>query len=151
MDQAALAKALSPFSNPVAGSSLDDWLLHGAFAELRRRGLMSEGSSPPPRVVKNAAPNWESQSEPMRVLLERGLGPSPTTAHRWAIGQVAMRALAEYLENRGPPICLRVLLTNINKLPAAMEQSFPGYIQSQLLCFLFTSGIETRGRSRHPA
>lgn len=63
-----------------------------------------------------------------------------TTAERYALGKMVARALRDYLvwqEHFG----LKSMLAQVDKIPEALDASFPGYIASGMLGVL----IKVRG------
>lgn len=115
-----------------------DWLLEGMYFELRRRGLLGAQERVPARQVQRLAPDWNSAAGAVRKLLaERlryfGAAHSPRYAIMLSLGNVAARALADYLEAGQVPIGLKVLLTNVGKVPQAIDRSFPSYLESGML------------------
>lgn len=118
-----------------------DWLLWGVLAELKRRGLSYREQGP--ADIRRLAPNYEAASEPVRAQLERCLRqgvPTPGKVELYALGSLAARALAEYMESwEGVrvPIGLKSLLNNIGKTLEAVDQSYPGYLRCGLIhCLL---------------
>lgn len=111
----------------------EDWLLHGIEAELRRRALWGHGPLPS-RLLPEG---WSQRSEAVRGLLLEKMRRKfdLRAAEKSAIGQVAARALAEYIARGGVPLGVRILLARVEQVPAAIESAFPGYLSAGLLPF----------------
>lgn len=111
----------------------DDWLLSGIVAELRRRALWSNGHFPA-RLLPSG---WAQRSAAVRALLLGKVArqSSLRAAEKLALGQVAGRALAEYVSRGGVPLGPRILLSRVDQVPAAIESAFPGYLRAGLLPF----------------
>src|ERR1035437_19351 len=109
-----------------------DWLLDGITSELRRRGLWS--SSPIPK--KLLPEGYAAKSATVQEHLLKGLAKSnPRSVERMALGGLAATALADYLTKVKAPLGPKILLNNIEKVPLALEESFPGYCAQKLLGF----------------
>ena len=122
-----------------------DWLLSGIQDEMRRRGL---GCPPltPKFVNKDALAQAAAVKEILTKSARRGGGSLSTT--QWlALGKVCAKALATLISNwkvqdettqawKPVPFSVRMMLTNIAKVPEALEAGFPGYLESGLLHFL---------------
>jgi hypothetical protein len=112
-------------------SQVHDWLLAGVEAELHRRlGIKRL----PRALVKRHKPDWDRVSstlmEDLREQLERG----GRWRHPWtALGQMAARALADWLVNCGIPVGPRTMLQNIERIWDALEDQYPGYVRAGLL------------------
>lgn len=113
----------APATKPA---STDDYLLAGIYVELRRRGLLAEGAR------LRVPPRFHPASELVRGHLEARTGPLKPP-QRFGLGQVAIRALAEYLERAQVPIGPTVLFNCVGKVPTALEASFPGYLEAGLI------------------
>ena len=107
-------------------------MLDGITSELRRRGLWSR--SPVPK--KLLPEGFAEKSVVVREHLLKGLTkPNPRPAERMALGALAAAALADYLTKVQVPVGPKTLLNNIEKVPLALEESFPGYWAQKLLGF----------------
>lgn len=112
-----------------------DWLLQGILKELGRRGQPSFNGG----VVKlrGIAPNYELASQDIRAYYEGAiLRPTPTELN--ALGVVLGRSLAKYISSwqKSIPIALRPMLLNIERVPEALENSFPNYVAGGMLPML---------------
>lgn len=108
-----------------------DWLLRGIEDELRRRGVTGSGRLPVDRI----APGWSKTSAGVRADLrshvERG---GAHWRHPWAaLGRVAARTLADYLARGRVKVTPRTMLLNADKIMAALDDQFPGYVESGML------------------
>jgi hypothetical protein len=109
-----------------------DWLLEGFTNELRRRGLWARSTFP----SKLLPEGYAEKSAVVRAHLLKGLAkPNPRSVERMALGGLAAAALADYLTKVQVPLGPKTLLNNIEKVPLALEESFPGYWAQKLLGF----------------
>lgn len=125
----------------AAQLSTEDWLAPGLLIELRRRGL----GHPPLSVdrLNSLAPNYAADSAALRADLREKLkrGKAQACAERLnhvellAFGRCCARALAEYLQP-SRPVGLKVLFTNVSRVPDALEASFPDYLATGMIWLL---------------
>ena len=110
-----------------------DWLLEGFTNELRRRGLWARIYTIPAKLLPDG---FAEKSTRIRDHLLKGLTkPNPRPVERMALGSLAAAALADYLTKVQVPVGPKTLLNNIEKVPLALEESFPGYWAQKLLGF----------------
>ena len=110
-----------------------DWLLDGITNELRRRGLWARTSTIPAKLLPDG---YAEKSAVVREHLLKGLAkPNPKPVERMALGGLAAAALADYLTKVQVPVGPKTLLNNVEKIPLALEESFPGYWAQKLLGF----------------
>ena len=102
----------------------EDWLLAGLLTELRRRGLDNRDQFRP-----NAS--FTTQSARVREMLDQ-LAPGLTLVERRYLGEVAARALADYI-NRFRDLNIGTLTQMVSSVPTALDRSFPGYIAAGML------------------
>jgi len=116
---------------PPAPLNDEDYLLAGIEAELRRRGLLGQRADLAYLVKQNA--NFGARSAEVRAgLINCG---AVNATERAALGLLAARALAAYLERGHVPVAPTTLLNNVAKVPVAIDASFPGYLEAGLLSF----------------
>ena len=108
----------------------EDYLLEGVHYELRRRGLLGTEARLYSRVWP---PNYVNSSIGVRNHIAANLRLKPV--ERVLFGRLAIRALAEYLENGRVPISGRTLMLNIDKTITALDAAYPGYLAAGLLRF----------------
>lgn len=114
-----------------------DYLLDGIAYELSRRGIAPmSGKSIPTRVLPADYPN---QSAETREYLEHLL-PALKPADRVALGRIAAYTLAEWLIKVHIPVALRTMTSNVRKMPAALDDAFPGYLSAGLLSMVWRRG-----------
>lgn len=125
-------------SNPFQAkkSAREEWLEDCVTEELLRRGI-TFGSDCKGRLPKGY---WQ-ESEAVRKFLLKAIDKPLSTAEKYALGRVTARALADYLENT-PGFGLKVMFQQINKVPQALDASFPGYIADGMLGML----VKVRGK-----
>lgn len=132
-------QALTSITAPAPTKATDDWLENCITEELIRRGV-SFGTDWKGRMPKG----YRQQAEAVREFLTKAVTVNAlpvrtqplTSAEKYALGRVTARALADYLswqEHFG----LKVMLQQINKIPEALDASFPGYVASGMLGRLF--------------
>ena len=108
-----------------------DWLLTGVTEELRRRGLWMKSYPIPSRLLPN---KYTAKSKVLQEFLLEGLGNNkPQRTECLAIAIIATRCLTDWLERSKVPISPRTVLFNLDKIPTALEYSFPGYWAQGLL------------------
>ena len=112
----------------------DDWLLTGVSNELRRRGLLAG------KVWSGMLPkSWEEKAAPVREYLLEGFNTRLNRTQRVAIAQLAAEKLIAHLEPWADRITPKLVLSTIDRVPAALEDSFPGYwaARSMHFCLLY--------------
>lgn len=121
----------------------EDWLLEGIKAELKRRGI---DQTPLPFVLKNntAFKGFNTKSARVRELLEKA-APGLSLVERRYLGEVSVKELARYIETWQPKagqdkvaVSLYSLLHHVDRIPEALNNSFPGYIEAQMLGIIIT-------------
>ena len=117
----------------------EDWLLLGILSELRHRGL---DNRPTVRLKKASSyAGFSAQSERVRQLL-LDAAPGLTAVQRRALGEIAARALADYLTwtdlNRD------TLMRFVGRVPEALDKAYPGYTSSGLLPLIIGGTIRAR-------
>ncbi len=119
-------------TNGAAKEAGHDWLLEGLTGELRRRGLWT-GRALPARLLPV---DYAAKGSSVRAHLLKGLAkPSARTVERMALGGLAGTVLVDYLTKIRVPVTPKTLLANVEKIPVALEESFPGYWGQGLLGF----------------
>jgi hypothetical protein len=110
-----------------------DWLLEGLTGELRRRGLWAGTGQLP---VKLLPVDYAEKAEAVRQHLLQGYAkPNPRTVECMALGGLAGGMLVDYLIKLHVPVSPKTLLANVEKVPVALEEAFPGYWAQKLLGF----------------
>ena len=112
-----------------------DWLSEGIVSELHRRGLQRKLLVGYWRkwAPKGYAAGVLAVREQLRAAVRRPL----TTGEQYALGRLAARALADYLQGV-PGFGLKVMLQNISKVPEALDNSYPGYLADGMLGMLLS-------------
>ena len=110
-----------------------DYIFDGICYELRRRGLIKQnGFIPKTRWPKN----FSKSSKEMREFLETQFSEPLSPAQLTLLGRLSAEALASYLEHV-VPISPTTLMSNLDKIPTALEQMLPGYLRAGLLFMIF--------------
>lgn len=110
----------------------EDWLLIGIRTELSRRGLESRDTF---RLKKPSSfASYQTQSETVRSLL-LSAAPDLTAVQRRALGEIAAKALADFLTSwqKPPTISREALLRRVSRVPEALDWAYPGYMAAGLL------------------
>lgn len=108
-----------------------DWLLEGLTQELRRQGLWLK-NYPLPKAIFSK--DYALMAAPVRDHLLKGVGRAKLeTAQLRSLGVLGTSALTHYLKKIRVPVGPKTVLINIDKIPVALEESFPGYWESGLL------------------
>ena len=118
----------------------DDWLLEGILEELRRRRL---GSTIPPQFrIKNlrSFSSYSPKAERVKTFISENY-PKLSVLEKKALGLILGRCLARSLESWAD-ISLDTMLRNVDKVPEALDKSFPGYLRGGLLPVLLKSQRE---------
>ena len=112
-------------------TEIDDYLFNGIMVELRRRGLLGRNSILTSGIL---SVKYRQSSAQIRALFKEQLGELKPVEYA-ALGQLAAKALADYLEQANVTIGPSVLVNNIEKVPQALDASYPGYLEAGLLSF----------------
>lgn len=117
-------------------SSPFDYILEGIKFELRKRGLIKTNGFIPKQYWPK---NYEQSVKELQSLLEGQFPYPPEQAILNLLGRLCAEALAVYLE---PviPISSSALMSNIHKVPTALDQMLPGYLQAGLLFVVLDRG-----------
>lgn len=125
----------------------EDWLLEGIKTELSRRGLLQPSDSFKLKNSRSYA-GFQTKSEQVRELLEKA-APELSLVELKYLGEVAAKELARYIESWNPKpgeqkvmVSLFTMLRFVDRVPQAIEVSFPGYIASQVLGIIITHNIK---------
>lgn len=113
----------------------DDWLLAGVIAVLKEKGL---GDTIPTYFkIKNQKSyhGYARKSERLRGMLLSKCGALRRTEH-YALGHMAASLLFDYLAEESRALGLWGMLGSIDVLPQAIDDAFPGYLESGLLGML---------------
>lgn len=113
----------------AANTSGDDYILTGITGELRRRGLLKPTSRVAPTLLTK---DYHAASSDVRAFLEDNIKLSRAVDFA-ALGKLCGRELAAYLERGRVPVLPRTLVLNVQKIPEALDASFPGYLEAGLL------------------
>ena len=119
-----------------------DWLLEGLYSELKTNGF--DGMLPPYNKVPTITgyDDYVVFSAGLRAEFEKRV-PNMTRLQKLQLGRVLARAYAREL-SQFPGVSLRAMLQQIDRLPDAVERSFPGYLRSGVLALLIhrTDGLD---------
>jgi hypothetical protein len=129
-------KVGAKLSLSVGGSSpptqtQSDYVKDGIITELRRRGLLGTAKGLSPRQLPN---DFDAASAEIQEFLAGHVGVLSAVRYA-ALGQLAARALASFLENQGKQVTAWLLTTSVSKIPQALDAAYPGYLEAGLLAF----------------
>ena len=107
------------------------WLLVGVTEELRRRGLWMNKYPIPAKLLPE---KFTLKANTLQEFLLKGFGKQKLQrAECLAIAMIATQTLADWLERGKVPLSPKTILFNLDKIPTALEHSFPGYWEHGLL------------------
>lgn len=118
-------------SAPSFNFSEPDYLFDAIKAELRRRGQLKRDGGIAASQVPSA---YQSSASEVRQLLKQHVGDISAREYA-ALGMAAIRALASYLERGRVPVSAKTLMLNVSKVPLALDDAYPGYLEAGLLSF----------------
>lgn len=137
-DRANFLLGLTSEANPALKRSDHDWLLEGLTQELRRQGLWLKGHPLPKAMFPG---DYALKAEFVRAHLLKGAGKVKfESVQLRALGALGVSVLFSYLKKIRIPIGPKTALINIDKVPVALEESFPGYWDSGLLGSCIATG-----------
>jgi hypothetical protein len=123
-----------------------DWLLAGIELELQRRGQAFPALSP--SRLSDLAPSYAEDADLIRRDLESRMrkanGDDVQYVQLVSLGSTLARALAHRIETSSGgrrPVSFNSLLNSVILIPEAVEESFPGYLQSGLINMLVRERI----------
>ena len=115
----------------------NDWLFEGILTELRLQAI------PVPPISKIKASNiytsYAEKSRTVRDMLEAQ--GHWTRLQKRQLSKISTKCLIDYLHGF-TEISLANVLTYIDRVPLALERSFPGYLASNLLFCIIRNPIE---------
>lgn len=125
-------------SRAMAPVEDEDWLFIGIISELQQRNLYV----PLGAVKPKSYGKFSTISTEVRRLLELAAPGLTGAVERRALGQVAAKALADYLSDGkfSSELSFQHMLLHVSLTPTAVERAYPGYMAAQLL------GWTIRGR-----
>lgn len=128
--------ALDGGPEPAAPSVGDDWLLSGIATYLVRRGLLPESKALFELKRRNSYQQY-LQKLPSLVLFLTRLEQENrlTKRHRITVAFLCARSLGSMLERRNY-FSVSAMLSQIDKIPEALDEAFPGYIASGMFGFI---------------
>lgn len=112
--------------------SLDrgDWLFEGIASACKKQGTLAHAKA----LEKLKPKNYAEVSASVRQYLCEGYGaadPAIKTPLKLALAELTVDVLRDHLSWMSVPIGPKIVLTNLDKVPAAFEDAFPGYWASR--------------------
>lgn len=129
-----LLRGSSAPSSATAKLKAEDWLVEGFCTELRRRGLFAGG-----RYPSLLPSNWSEKSEGVKTFLLKGFSNKINMTEKRALAALSASQLIDYFQRGGIKVTPKLLFANVEKIPEALEASFPGYWQAQAFSFCIRS------------
>jgi len=131
--------ALDGGPTPAAPSLYDDWVLSGIATYLVRKGLVSERNAMHDLKRRDAYKIYLSKLPALMCFLtkveqDNKLG----RRHRVTVAFLCARSLGDLLAHRNY-FSVGAMLSQIDKIPEALDQAYPGYISAGLFGFILTN------------
>jgi hypothetical protein len=108
----------------------EDWLLLGMMTETKRRGQYVPARFRADRG--SSFGSYNTKAAQVRDILEL-CAPGLNLVEKRALGEVAAKALADMLTNRDLDATFHNMLLRVDRIPAALEREYPGYLESRML------------------
>jgi hypothetical protein len=124
------ANATTIFTEPE-----DDWLFDGICHELSRCGMITKEAMPSIRRSPAFKAYQPKAVGIRRMLLKRAIGLPNSPLARGVLGRQVAWCLAVSIERWGT-VSTTFMLNNVEKVPEAVEEQFPGYLASGFLAKL---------------
>lgn len=110
----------------------DDWLLPGIESELKRQGLLAGFVSK--KLLAQWGPNYTKESATIREFLRKHMRDHPNHVELLALGRICAKELIRYVRDvKQMPLGPQNVLRAVPDMAAALEHSFPGYLQAGIL------------------
>jgi hypothetical protein len=134
--QAALNLTRDTKEVPNQPDISSDWILGGIMTYLCKRGVLAEKGAYW-KIKKSAQYKTYLHKLPGIMGYMTRIEQSLTTVskHRTMLGYITAKALAQYLEGQGI-FCVSTMLSQIDKIPEAIEASYPNYVSSGMFGFI---------------
>jgi hypothetical protein len=128
-------------------SIMDDWLFFGISAYLKKSGQLSGSQSAVYLLEKRKGYQTYRKKRPSLDAYFADIDKQLTTvsAHKIHLAILCADALADLLTKRGV-FSVNAMLTQIDKIPEALERMFPGYLRSGLMAFILEQEEAPYGR-----
>jgi len=126
--------------------AVDSWLLDAIENLLVARGMLKAGTL---RLVV-AGPKFDRarrMAQLQQDFLTEKFPVRLTRAQKDVLGYWAAVAMAALITEFNAPVAVRTMLVNLDKVPEAMECSFPGYLASQSRYLLIREREVRNGRA----
>ena len=121
-----------------------DWLTEGFVYECKRRGVLT-GLISPVLVSKLTPTGYAERNAAVRQKLTTN-----NSMDDLALGRIVAEALASWIDGFAP-VSLKIMLNSIDKTLTALDNSFPGYVQSGLIKFLIRRTIPVKQKDQSDA
>lgn len=110
----------------------DDWILQGYADELSARGLGKTVPNQPHRL--KSYQTYKAHASRVEALILEAIG-TLTVVERRVLGQIIARALAKMI-SEWAAVSFDLMMRQTGRIPQALEQSFPGYLDAGMLKWL---------------
>lgn len=131
-------KTSESFTKRLQPISDDDWLAHAIGRALIKRGLVRRNSANAALAIASAKlTKYSGNSIRIRQFLTKAMGGEVSEYQKVHLGDLVVAILIKHLE-RVPAIAVqgigpKLLLSNINLIPQALDGELPGYVQNGML------------------
>lgn len=122
----------------------DDWLLLGICGHLIQRGLITQRNATSDLMRRDAYKQYKEKLPPVIDFLQ-GLDPTGSKRSRPTLALLAARALDDMLTAR-KYFSVPNMLTQIDKIPEALDLAYPGYAAGGFFGFLLSKDDHVAGK-----
>jgi hypothetical protein len=124
-------------SAPKEPNLTSDWLINGIASHLIGKGLIAAQGALWGLKKRDAYKSYLSKLPAVAAFLARLERDQAKTLsrHRPQLAVVCAQALADWLERRGI-FSVSAMLSQIDKLPEALSEAYPGYVEAGLFGFV---------------
>jgi hypothetical protein len=123
-----------PVTNGASPDNDAQFVLEAVAATLASQGLEH---TPPAMLMKS--PAYPAFKEKLPGLMQYLAGAASTRTQQRALLELAVKLLYKNLNEMNLAISARTILSHIHRIPAVMNQHFPGYAQAGMLSWIVRS------------
>lgn len=129
------------FVTSIVDTGVDDFLLQGIAHYLEKEGVTGSGSRAVYHLTRmDGYKHYKDKRPDLDIFLKKLLSSQGTKGnrHQAQIAYLCASALADLLRAR-KIFSVGAMLTQVNKIPEALDAAFPGYVQGGLFGFILLS------------
>lgn len=134
-----------PVSKDTQIDTEGDWLYDGLVQACIERNLLSSASKFALTKSRGYPKYCEHAKKARKVLIDI-LGDDKRSNSRAMLAQLAGAALINYCEKHRFPMFASTVISQVYRVREAIEEQFPGYIQSNMFLFVLTNFANDRHR-----